>query len=175
MSFPEDLTRAFDRDSMRREIEDRFRQTKRLPGEPKLRVELSISHSMTPTPECPEHERQRRSRMLGVHAYVRILLGSKEVSKTTANPLDESFTITFNQRFPVQLRQSPAGITLQLWEAHETGRESLVSEVYLSVPEPATSRSASQIASLDFTSDRALRVDYADNGRVRQTCVVLYC
>ena len=174
ISFPDDLMKAFDQEAVRREITERFKVTKRLPGEPKLRVELAHRHPISSPMECPEEERSRRAKMGRYKSFIRVLVNSKEVSRTTSASLNDQFILSFNQSFPIQLTHNPSSITLQLWEQSDSGSELIVSEVYLDIPDPATSRSSVQPSTLDFSSDRVLRFESGDNGRVSSLLGLLF-
>jgi hypothetical protein len=170
--MPAELTIPFDRETTKQEIIERLKLCKRRPGDPKLRVELTDSNVPTPSPMCPQHELERKHQMRDYQGYVKVVVNSKEVSKTAIASLDAEFLLYFGETFPLKVASSPTSIAFQLWE-HTHHGDLLVSEAHLPIPLSSTTRTSAEVASLEFSSDRVLRFDFFDSSRVSFSSLLL--
>ena len=166
-AMPADMTAPFDREAARRAIIERFKDCKRRPGDPRLRVELSESIQLTAASECPPAELDRRHRMQDFFTFVKIVVNAKEVSRTRAAPLQKDFAIPFEEMFSLKLAAWPSSIAMQVWEANAVHGEIFISEVFLNVPPTSATQANTELASLEFASDRVLRFDFVESSRVR--------
>ena len=165
--MPADMAAPFDREAVRREIIDRFKDCKRRPGDPKLRVELSEAIPLTAASECPPVEIERRQRMQDFYAFVKVVVNAKEVSRTKAAPLQKDFVALLGELFSLKLAAWPSSIALQVWEANAAHGEIFISEVFANVPPTSATQANTELLPLEFASDRVLRFDFVESSRVR--------
>ena len=164
--MPQELQAPFDREAVRQEIIERFKAIKRRPGDPRLRVELSESVSLSPSLDCPPAELDRRHRMQDFHVFVKVVVNAKEVSRTRAASLQRDFSVLLNELFPLKLVSWPSSIILQVWEANPIHGEIFVSEVFAALPPTSAIQSNTTLDTLEFASDHVLRFEYGSTSRV---------
>ncbi len=164
--MPRELESTFDRNAVRTEIIQRFKEIKRKPGDPRLRVELADNLSITALNQCPPDEIDRRRKMRDYEAYVKVVVNSKEVSKTPAASLSDDFELLFGEVFPLKVSACPSSIVLQLWEHSITHGDTLISEAHLPIPQTTSTRANTELSVLEFSSDRVLRFDFVETSHV---------
>ena len=116
---PQDLPpipqfREFDEEGARRNIIERYKQTKRKPGAPILVPVLTYAPDPEPTTSFPPLEISRRFEISKSQFYCKLFVNNRFVTKTKLYTLTADFVVELNELFTLQLVKWPDSIKLQL-------------------------------------------------------------
>ncbi len=108
--------RDFDEKAARQSLLERYKKTKRKPGNPILIPILSNNnaHDITPTESCPVPEQHRRSEIAKTQLYIKLTANNRLVTKTQPRNLNIEFEVEIGELFTLQLVRWPDTIRAQL-------------------------------------------------------------
>nr|CAB3228105.1 coiled-coil and C2 domain-containing protein 2A [Phallusia mammillata] len=150
---------AFDVERVRVEIKNTLLEHRRNPGEPKLSLELAHTASVSTNATVPATESMRRKAMQKTSIVLKLLLNGKEVFQTEAKNLTSDFKLHFGSIFRIRITQWPESLKVQFLEAGLV-MKTLLSEVYLTVPDTNVHSGNVQLTACNFTSERVEVFDH---------------
>eukprot|EP01137_Pigoraptor_chileana_P026496 Opistho-2@7843 len=153
---------AFDPEEVRAVAREAQRELRRRPGEPELIPEVSDSHAVTPTDECPPLEVKRRAAVQAYACHARLMFNGKEVARTETRPLSQDFSVYFGEVFDLQVRKWPESLAIQVWEAG-TAVDTHLADVFLNVPGIDSHVENTKPEDFEFGSDRRVVYDWDHN------------
>ncbi|XP_029649306.1 coiled-coil and C2 domain-containing protein 2A-like isoform X1 [Octopus sinensis] len=147
---------AFDERGTRESIRSKALECRRHPGTPKLSPEITYTANVTPAADCPRIEQRRRNDVSSCRLFIKILFNDKQVLQTNQRFLLEDFRVNFGQIYHLEIVQWPESIKLQIYEAR-TLSSTLLSQLYLAIPETSVTTDNISIEQHDFSSDISIQ------------------
>ncbi|XP_074089363.1 protein CC2D2B isoform X2 [Macrotis lagotis] len=120
--------------------------------QPTLIPQLSMTAEVTNLYKCSVHEQRRRTRVQKLKYFIKIFYNDKQVSCTSASPLQQDFKIMFQQIFNIQLINWPETIRLEIYEISK--RTSLLTKIYLPIPSNTELKSKAVLEQAEFSCDK---------------------
>ncbi|XP_014781199.1 coiled-coil and C2 domain-containing protein 2A isoform X1 [Octopus bimaculoides] len=147
---------AFDERGTRESIRSKALECRRHPGTPKLSPEITYTANVTPAADCPRIEQRRRNDVSSCRLFIKVLFNDKQVLQTNQRFLLEDFRVNFGQIYHLKIVQWPESIKLQIYEAR-TLSSTLLSQLYLAIPETSVTTDNITIEQHDFSSDISIQ------------------
>lgn len=119
---------------IRQELEDKFDECFRPPGEPIITFTLSYDNTITDNVEKLQ-EKQRRNAVSTTKVHIKILCNQIEICKSKSIYLSESFTCLFDEALSVKLSKIPENITVELHEHPNKLLKRKIGEINLEIPQ----------------------------------------
>ncbi|XP_056411152.1 coiled-coil and C2 domain-containing protein 2A [Hyla sarda] len=153
-----------DRQEIEVQVRDKAANIRRRPGEPILHPELSLSGAITPNNMCPRAEVLRREDLQKHSLFIKILFNNKEVSRTVTNRLGSDFRVHLGQIFNLQIYNWPESIKLQIYETAGHGGSTLLTEVFVPIPETTVVAGRAPVEEVEFSSNQRVMYDHEGVG-----------
>nr|XP_020852514.1 protein CC2D2B isoform X4 [Phascolarctos cinereus] len=120
--------------------------------QPTLIPHLSLTAEVTNLYKCSLHEQRRRARVQKLKYFIKIFYNDKQVSCTSASPLQLDFKVMFQQIFNIQLINWPETIRLEVYEISK--RTSILAKIYLPIPSNTALKSKAVLEQAEFSCDK---------------------
>ncbi|XP_056657779.1 protein CC2D2B isoform X3 [Monodelphis domestica] len=120
--------------------------------QPTLIPQLSLTTEVTNLYKCSENEQRRRARIQKLKYFIKIFYNDKQVSCTSASPLQLDFKVIFQQIFNIKLINWPETIRLEVYEISK--RTSILAKIYLPVPSNTALKSKAVLEQSEFSCDK---------------------
>lgn len=156
---PKKPSLAIDEDEIREEIEEKFKNSLKPPGEPILHFTLNYDNEPTDPIEEPK-EKQRRKSVSTTKLFLKIFCNQLEVCKTKTILLNDTFTCFFDETVSIQASTVPENILVEIYEQTGTLLKRKVGSLQLQVP--SNEQKSSNLLEAHF--DKAEIVHYKHTG-----------
>ncbi|XP_069688134.1 coiled-coil and C2 domain-containing protein 2A [Periplaneta americana] len=154
---------------VRSEAMEKFSQSFRPPGEPKLYLELSTNSHVDQNPSYP-NEQQRRAAVKRCDVYVKIFYNQKEVCSSRPQPLGSRFNVSIGQLFSIRILQWPESLKVEIHEEGGTLAHHLVAELYIPFPSSDKTLQNCSLERHEFSSNQVLTFNHAGVGSGTYLC-----
>ena len=156
----------FDNDAEFRKIRTKAEKCRRVPGDPRVVLEL-VSHQGKTTDNILDEvhdnrELNRRNAMAKTKMSAKIFFNGKEVCQSSAKTIstNDGFVVHFGQIYPVQIMQWPESLKVQLIETIGL-RSFVLAEISLPLCEAATTLDKVKLEPISFKSEVRFSHDHA--------------
>ncbi|XP_031812019.1 protein CC2D2B isoform X2 [Sarcophilus harrisii] len=130
--------------------------------QPTLIPQLSLTAEVTNLYKCSMHEQRRRARVQKLKYFIKIFYNDKQVSCTSASPLQLDFKVLFQQIFNIQLINWPETIRLEIYEISK--RTSILAKIYLPIPSNTALKNKAVLEQTEFSCDKLVVPAYGEVG-----------
>lgn len=129
---PKKPLKNFDENDIKQEISQKFRESFKAPGEPKLYFEISHDNQITVDVQDPK-EKLRRNSVKTTSVWLKIFCNNIEVCKTKHVLLNERFTCVFDESYSIRLNSDMGHILVEIVEQPGALLNKKVAELILPV------------------------------------------
>ncbi|RXG61283.1 Coiled-coil and C2 domain-containing protein 2A, partial [Armadillidium vulgare] len=148
---------SLDIDKIKAEIEENFRSSRRIPGEPILDFEVkNCPDTLTLTKLCPASEKRRRNIVNKTKIWLKIKVNNKLVTEVPPVKFNDQFIMSILTPLLVEVVSWPYEIKIEVFEGLVPFRQELKASILLPIPDIQNTEENDQpFDVVDFSSEQA--------------------